>query len=158
MRNIIRFFLLQASLIFLLAACASIPSDVEEPAVSVTSFKPIGTGGMSPQFEIILHVTNPNREPLPLEGMSYNIHLEGNKVMSGVANDLPTIEPYGEVDVTLNATASLMGGFQVLTGMMNEYKEHLEYEFKAKLDVGTFMPRIDVVKKGTFKWVSNGNK
>lgn len=43
-----------------------------------------------PRFEIVLHITNPNRDPLELEGISYTIHLEGNKVMSGVANDLPT--------------------------------------------------------------------
>jgi LEA14-like dessication related protein len=133
----------------LLLACATIPSDFEKPAVSVTSFKPINSGGITPQFEIVLHVTNPNREALAIEGMSYTIHLEGNKVMSGVSNDLPTIEPYGEADVTLNATANLLGGFKLLTGLMNSQKENIDYEFKAKLDVGTFMPRISVVKKGT---------
>ena len=149
MYNTIRFFLLQLIFVIALVACVTIPSDFEEPGVSVTSFKPIGAAGLTPQFEIVLHITNPNREPLSLEGMSYTIHLDGTKVMSGVSNDLPTIAAYGEADVTLNATASIMGGFKVLTGMMNEQKENIEYEFKAKLDVGTFMPRIDVVKKGT---------
>jgi len=69
--------------------------------------------------------------------------------MSGVANDLPTIEPYGEADVTLDATADLLGSFQLLTGLMTKNKEHLEYEFNAKLDVGVFKPRIAVSKKGT---------
>lgn len=69
--------------------------------------------------------------------------------MSGVANDLPTIEPYGETEVTLNATTDLLGGFQLITGLMNEHKEHIEYEFNAKLDVGIFKPRIEVSKKGT---------
>ena len=150
MFNTVRFFLLQAIFIFFLSACATLPSDFEEPAVSVISFKPINSGGITPQFEIVLHVTNPNREPLSIEGMSYTIHIEDNKVMSGVANDLPTIEPYGEAEVTLNATANLMGGFKLLTGLMNTQAEEIDYQFKAKLDVGTFMPRIDVVKKGTF--------
>lgn len=68
--------------------------------------------------------------------------------MSGVANDLPTIEPYGETDVKLNATANVLGGFQLLAGLMNEVKEHIEYEFSAKLDVGSFKPFIRVSKKG----------
>ena len=144
----VRFFLIQVVFLFL-SACASIPSDFEEPNVSVTSFIPKNSAGITPQFEIILHITNPNREPLALQGMSYSIYLDGNKVMSGVSNDLPTIEPYGEAEVTLNATANLLGGFKLLTSLMNEYKEHVEYEFKAKLDVGLFMPRIDVIKKGT---------
>lgn len=149
MLDTIRFYLLQAFFILFLSACATIPDDFEEPSVSVTSFAPKTSAGITPQFEIILHITNPNREPLELEGMSYTIHLDGNKVMSGVSNDLPIIEPYGEADVTLNATANLLGGFQLITGIMNQSKEHIDYEFKARLDIGAFMPRIAVVKKGT---------
>ena len=143
-----RLFLIQAVIILFLTACVTAPSDFEEPSVSVTSFTPVSSASISPQFEIVLHITNPNREPLALEGMSYTIHLDGNKVMSGVANDLPTIEPYGEADVKLNATANLLGSFQLITGLMNENKEHIEYKFNAKLDVGVFKPRIEVSKKG----------
>lgn len=146
----IRFLSIAALLAFLLTSCVTSLTDFEEPAVSVTSFKPKGSNGISPQFEIVLHVTNPNRDALALEGMSYMIHLDGNKVISGVANDLPTIEAYGEADVLLNATADLLGGFQLLTGLMTENKEYIEYEFSAKLDVGVFMPRIEVSKKGRF--------
>ncbi len=146
----IRLFLIVAVCIVFITACVTTPTDFEEPSVSVTSFKPKISTNISPQFEIVLHVTNPNREPLQLEGMSYTIQLEGIKVMSGVANDLPTIEAYGEADVKLNATADLLGGFQLLAGLMTENKEHIDYEFNAKLDVGVFMPRIEVSKKGTF--------
>jgi len=143
-----RVYVFQVVLILSLSACVSMPSDFETPSVSVTSFIPKSMTGISPQFEIVLHVTNPNRDPLVLKGMSYTIHLSGNKVMSGVASHLPTIEPYGEADVTLQATADLLGGFKLLTGLMNEKKQTIDYEFNAKLDVGGFMPRIAVSKKG----------
>jgi LEA14-like dessication related protein len=142
------FFTLALTTLFLIA-CVTTSSDFEQPSVSVTSFTPISSASISPQFEIVLHIINPNREPLALEGLSYSISLDGNKVMSGVANDLPTIEPYGETDIKLNASADLLGGFQLITGLMNENKEHIDYEFNAKLDVGVFKPRIEVSKKGT---------
>ena len=144
----IRLFLTLALTTLFLIACVTTSSDFEQPSVSVTSFTPINSASISPQFEIVLHIINPNREPLALEGLSYSISLDGNKVISGVANDLPTIEPYGEVDIKLNASADLLGGFQLITGLMNENKEHIEYEFNAKLDVGVFKPRIEVSKKG----------
>lgn len=143
----IRFLILTACILFL-TSCVTTPTDFEKPSVSVTSFTPQHSASISPKFKIVLHITNPNREPLVLEGVSYTIHLNGNKVMSGVANDLPTIEPYGEVDVKLNATANLFGGLKLFTGLVNENKEHIEYEFNAKLDVGIFRPRIEVSKKG----------
>lgn len=146
----LRFFLLQAFSIIFLTACVTTPADFEEPSVSVTSFLPKRSASLTPQFVIVLHITNPNREALELEGMSYTIHLDGNKVMSGVSNELPTIEPYGEADVILNANADLLGGIQLLSGIMAENKEHIEYEFNARLDVGTFMPRVEISKRGTF--------
>ncbi len=149
MRATIKLFLWLMFFVLGLSACVTMPDDFEEPSVSVTSFTPKNSAGITPQFEIILHITNPNRDPLTLEGMSYTIHLDGNKVMSGVANELATIEPYGEADVTLHATANLLGGFQLITGILNQAKEHIDYEFKAKLDIGAFMPRIAVIKKGT---------
>lgn len=133
---------------FILTACATTPSDFEQPSVSVTSFTPAGTVGISPQFEIVLRITNPNRNPLEVQGLSYSIYLDSKKVMSGVAKNFPAIEPYGEADVKLNATANLLGGFELITGLMNESKEHIEYEFRARLDVGLFRPHIEVNKKG----------
>lgn len=97
---------------------------------------------------MVLLMTNPNREPLTLEGVSCSIHLVGNKLMSGAANDLPTIELYGEAYVKLNATVNLPGSFQLITGLINEDKEPIESEFNARLDVGSFKPRIEVSKKG----------
>lgn len=144
-----RYILIQLVTVILLSACATMPSDFEQPSVSVTSFIPKSSTGLTPQFDIVLHITNPNRNPLALQGLSYSIHLDGNKVMSGVANDLPEIEPYGETDVELNATANLLGGFKLITGLMNDNnKGHIEYEFKARLDIGRFKPRIEVSKKG----------
>lgn len=143
-----RLFMLQAVTLLLISACVSVPSDFEQPSVSVISFVPKGNTGISPQFNIVLHITNPNRNPLKLMGLSYSIHLAGNEVMSGVANNLPTIEPYGETDVKLIASANLVGGFKLITGLMNENRAYIDYEFKARLDVGRFTPRIEVSKKG----------
>lgn len=156
MFNSIRTFLVLLVCILSLTACVTVPTDFEEPVVSVISFSPGSSASISPQFDIVLHVTNPNRQALELDGMSYTIHLDGNKVMSGVSNDLPTIEPYGEALVKLNATVDLLGGFQLITGLMNESRDHIEYEFNARLDVGTFLPPIEINKSGNFYENSSG--
>ena len=77
-----------------LAGCAGMASDYEAPSVSVQSFRPIATddGGGLPTFEIVLHVINPNLEPLELAGISYSISLDDHKLIKGVGNNLPVIE------------------------------------------------------------------
>lgn len=148
MFNKSRLLLLNLLALVLLSACASMPSDFEEPSVTLVSFLPVTSDSISPEFEILLRVTNPNRKALELEGMSYTLSLEGNKVLSGVANNLPVIESYGEATVKLKATANIFGSFSLLTGLLSSTKDKLQYEFNAKLDAGTFVPNIRVSKKG----------
>ena len=146
----IRSYFLQVLLVVMLSACVTVPADFEQPRVTVVSFKPVSSGNLFPEFEIVLRVTNPNRTALALEGMSYTIDLDGHEVVSGVANDLPVIDAYGEGNVKLRATASLLAGLNVLSGLVNQGKNQVDYAFNARLDVGTFMPSIRVNKTGAF--------
>jgi LEA14-like dessication related protein len=110
--------------------------------------KPVVTNSFSPRFDILLRVTNPNRTELSIVGLTYTIHLAGNKIIEGVANQLPEIAPYGEADVTLQATADLFGGFSLLGDLLNNPTAPVDYEFNAQIDVGTFYPMINVNKVG----------
>ena len=93
-------------------------------------------GGL-PDFEIVLHVVNPNPESLKLAGVAYTVSLEGHDVINGVGNDLPEIEGYGEGDLVLTASADLFAGIGLIKDLMSEAKNTLSYEFEAKLDPGT---------------------
>lgn len=137
-------------LVFLMipVGCATLPSDFKEPGVSVVSVTPTLSDGIAPEFDIKLHVTNPNRSALAIAGLSYTIHLAGNKVVEGVASELPEIAPYGEADVKLHATADLLGGFKLLTGMLANPTDPVDFEFNAQIDIGTFYPMINVNKVG----------
>lgn len=139
------------SLFILLAAgCASLQSGYETPVVTISSFETIPTDGLLPRFKIGLRIVNPNRTALELKGVSYTIALEGHKIMTGVSNDLPRIEAYGEGDVELNASVDMFSGIGLISDMIrNQKRDALNYSFKAKLDVGTFHPLIRVSKKGS---------
>ncbi|MBT8437677.1 MAG: LEA type 2 family protein, partial [Gammaproteobacteria bacterium] len=114
----------------------------------LVSVKPRILNGVAPEFDILLRVTNPNRSALDIAGLSYNIYLVGNKVIEGVANDLPEIPAYGEADVKLSATADLFGSLQVLSGLLADPTSPVEFEFNAEIDVGTFYPMINVNRSG----------
>lgn len=139
-------------LMVLVGGCVSMPSDFKQPGVSVVSVKPLVTNGLTPRFDILLRVTNPNRTELSIVGLTYTIHLAGNKVVEGAANQLPEIPPYGEADVTLQATPDLFGGFSLLSGLLNNPTAPVDYEFRAQIDVGTFYPMIDVNRAGVLSF------
>ena len=132
----------------LLAACAGLRPGWETPAVTVKSVRAIPSQGMLPDFEIDLHIVNPNREKLKLAGVSYTVSLEGHELIQGVGNDLPVIEGYGEGDITLNASANLFAGVGLIRELMSSQKDTLSYSFEARLDPGALRPSIRVRDAG----------
>ena len=136
--------------IVLLAGCASMPSDFQEPAFSIMNVELRNSSGLSPEFEVTLLITNPNRVSLDIVGMSYDIFLEGNKVVSGVSNDFPVIEPYGEEAVRIISKISLVGSINLLGDLVRRNNDQIKYEFNARLDIGSKYQIIPIAKSGIF--------
>jgi LEA14-like dessication related protein len=129
--------------------CATLQTDYETPAVSITSFKAIPGEGIIPEFEIGLHIVNPNRSALDLKGISYTISLEGHNILTGVSNKLPRIEAYGEGDVVLHASVDFFNSIGFFTDLaQNQKPDEFSFSLNVKLDVGALHPIIRVSKKG----------
>jgi len=126
-------------------------SGYETPTVAVQSFRtvPSEAGSGLPTFEIGLHVTNPNLEPLKLAGVSYAISLDGQNIINGVANELPVIEAYGEGSFTVTAGVNILAGIKLLRSLMNQSDGTFDYAFEAKLDPGAYRRKIRVTDSGS---------
>lgn len=133
--------------ILLLSACATFSPNFDEPELKVSAFRILPSNGL-PEFEIELHIINPNSIELNLRGMSYSASIEGHKVLSGVANKFPVIPAYGEGKVTLSGGLDLFAGFQLLTELLQQRNSSLKYKLDIKLDLGKYMPDIRVEKAG----------
>lgn len=137
-------------LLLLLSSCASVSSNYDPPVIGINSFRLLPSETISPRFEIGLRLVNPNSEPLKLAGIAYTVSLEDHKILMGVANTLPTIEPYGEGNIILEATADLLSGAKLLSNLLKTPRSSVSYTFSAKLDVGRFGPPIHIIEEGLF--------
>ncbi|MDH3490899.1 MAG: LEA type 2 family protein [Gammaproteobacteria bacterium] len=131
-----------------LQACAGLRPGYETPTVTINSFRALPSQGALPNFEIGLHVVNPNREALKLRGVSYTVSLGGHELIKGVGNELPVIEAYGEGSLTLTASPNLFAGIRLVTDLMNSSTDTVRYKLEAKLDVGRIQPSIRVSDSG----------
>lgn len=135
--------------IFLLCNCAgTISPDFEPPVVSLHTFKMLPNESVTPRFEIGLRILNPNSDPLRFDGIFYSVDIEGYKVLSGVSNDLPTIEPYSEANITLEANVDLFRGVRLISSLLQDPRDAFKYSFKAKLDLQGFSPNINIKEEG----------
>lgn len=149
-RLVIQAILLCGSLL-LLQACASMDPDYEEPSVTLSSFRALPSDGGMPNFEIGLHIINPNSTPFRLEGVVYTVSVQGHDVVKGVGKDFPVLEGYSEQTIKLTASANLFAGVRLVMDLVNSPGEDLEFEFEAKLDTGGFGRSIRVKEKGSFR-------
>lgn len=143
-----------ALIIVLLAGCSTLNSVFEEPEVAITSFRVLPSSTINPQFEIGLHVVNPNGIALALRGLSYAATIEGHKILVGASNNLPEISAYGEGDVVVVASADLFNGIRLLSDLMRQPRDQFNYQLAVKLDIGAFIPEIRVVKNGLISFSS----
>ncbi len=147
-RNVVRNAVIVTLIVFLLSACAALTPRYEQPGITVTSFRLLPADSVNPKFEIGLHITNPNAVELALRGVAYSASIENQEILTGVSNQLPVIDAYGEGDVTLVATANLISGFRLFTRMMLEGSSTMNYQLRVKLDVGRILSPIVVEKQG----------
>jgi LEA14-like dessication related protein len=131
-----------------LFGCAGREPGFETPTVGLSSFRLLPSEGMAPQFEIGLHIVNPNRSALPLEGIVYSVTLNGHKVLTGATSDLPVIGAYSDGKVTLRATADLLSSISLFGSLMQQAQDTFSYELDARLDIGRLRPRIHLQEKG----------
>ena len=124
--------------------------ELQAPKVSVTSVRPVAGKGLLPNFEIDLHLSNPNDQELSLRGASNALSLEGNPLVSGVASKLPALPAYGETDVTLTAVPDVAGALGLAQTLMQGADiSKLRYHVEARLDIAAALPDIVIEKEGT---------
>ncbi len=132
----------------MLTACTSLQSEFKDPTVSVIYVRALPPTGLAPRFEIGLHVTNPNRTALELKGISYSVDIEGKRIITGVARQLPVIEPFGEGELSLTATTDLINSISLINNLMRQPRDTFNYELTAVLDPGGIFKEIPIKKKG----------
>lgn len=135
-------------LVFMLVGCTPFLHNFETPTVNVTSFRVLPGNSIVPTFEIGLHVTNPNQIALKLQGLSYYVELEGYRILSGVSNQLPVIEAYGDGEVLLQVSPDLFSTISLFTDLLNQPRDVFAFNLEAFLDVGGLLPKIRVYKEG----------
>jgi hypothetical protein len=143
-----------AWLLFSLAlatGCASLTPQLDPPKISLQSFRTLPDDGNMPRFEIKLRVINPNKQTLDIAGISYSVELLKTELITGVANDVPPIEGYGEGVVTLDASLQLLDLLRLLTNLGASGSEPLAYRFAAKIDFNGFVPTQRIEETGEIK-------
>lgn len=134
--------------LLLLAGCSGL-SVGERPIVTLTNLRVLESQGLSMRFLIDLAITNPGSTSFSVDGLSWELNLEGSQILTGVTNEVPRLAPYTEVPLTLQASTNLTGMVELITRLMNRQNDQFDYELRTRLGLGGFRLPITYVDSGS---------
>jgi LEA14-like dessication related protein len=143
-----------SSIVFLLvamSACSTLYQQLDPPKISVESFRTLPSGQGTPRFEIKLRVVNPNVVPLDIAGVSYSVEIMDRELITGVANDVPVIEAYGDEVVTLEAGLQLFELLRLLASLGTAPGDAVPYRLSAKMDFRGMVPTQRIEDSGEIR-------
>jgi hypothetical protein len=151
-------FVFTSFLVLFLVGCAQLNPNTPKPTVSINSFDIIPSGGITPRFKIGMRIINTSRDTLDIEGIVYTVELQGNKVLTGVAKDIPSIKSYSEANVSVSGSPDLFGSFGLIKDIMGQKSGKIDYEVDVAIDVGSLYPIIHTTKSGEFSLSDINNR
>ena len=133
----------------LLQACANFSAWPTPPSVSLQNIQISDANATSSRLLLDLAVSNPNAVTMPIEGLSYQLRLNGYRVIDGVSNSIDSIPAYGTAEVQLEARADLVGMFSLLSSVMSGSSRQVDYELESKISIRGLWQPLRLVDSGT---------
>ena len=126
-----------AILVFAVAGCAGMQPRLEPLSVTLADIQPAQIGLLEQEYAIKIRVQNPNNAQVRIDGLSYQIVLNGDLFAKGVSRQSASVEPFGEVVLDATAVGNLGS---IVNQFMKMQKsgppESFSYRLKGKLASG----------------------
>lgn len=132
-----------------LAGCASVFGPVEDPSISISSMRLLPAEGGAQRVEVVLRIMNPNGFPLEAKGIVLKAGFNDIPLLTGAVPAPPPVPAYGEAQMTVTLTASLLNGLRLIRSVIEHPDEPLQYRLEARIDLS--MPvarRLTVLEQG----------
>ncbi|MGB5446918.1 MAG: LEA type 2 family protein [Psychromonas sp.] len=143
--SIAKFFVMWS--VLLLGGCTTV-QQLQELQVSLIKIEPTQSStGLSPRFNVQLLVTNPNDQDLEIQGMTLQLDIANQKILTGVSNQIPQLSAYSETLVDIQTTVNLIDLFKLLTHLSQHSGDDIKYRLNARIDPKYFIP-FNLSKEG----------
>ena len=91
----------------LLAACATVPPEIEPPKISIANIVPKDFTIFEQRFDAQLRIQNPNEKELGINGMRFDIDLNEREFANGMSGEKVTIPRFGSQVVNVEVITGI---------------------------------------------------
>jgi LEA14-like dessication related protein len=120
------------AVVALCASCSSLAPKVDPPRLTIVSVGMVSADMFAQQFRVRLHVQNPNDRDLPVNGIEYQLFLEGDSFAEGTAARPFVIPAMGETEFEMTVNTNFMSSIGRLLSRLNG-RDRIQYVFEGKV-------------------------
>jgi LEA14-like dessication related protein len=113
-----------------LAACATVPPDIEAPKVSIANIAPKDFSVFEQRFDVQLRVQNPNDADLGIKGMRFDIDLNNQEFANGMSGEKITVPRFGSEVVNVEVITGISSFLRQFQGLNNSGASKIQYRLK----------------------------
>ena len=131
-----------------LAACATLGNYEERVRVTITDMMPLESTLMEQRYLIKLRIQNRSNQPLVINGVSFEMSLNGKAFASGVGNQNVTAPAYGEAMIEVKASSTIFGLIRQIRSIPELETKPFQYEISGNLSTTDDFFRIPYNESG----------
>ena len=141
-----------AALVFLSGGCASLMWTGEKPSVEIVSIMPKEMRLLEQTFTMELRIQNPTDADLDINGMAFELEINGQPFAKGVSNQSVKVERLSTKVVQVEAYTGLTSILRQLSEVRKgSYSSGFTYRLKGSVYAGSPSVRIPFDETGEFR-------
>ena len=117
----------------LLPGCASLQNREDQIRVTIADLVPLESTLMEQRYLMKIRVQNRSREALNIDGMSFDLDLNGKRFASGVSNQQATIPGFGESMLEVKLSSTVFGLIKQFGVIQDRQNPSFDYRISGSL-------------------------
>jgi LEA14-like dessication related protein len=116
-----------------LTACATLGEREQRLKVTMSSIIPLESTLMEQRYLIKLRIQNRSNKPLTIDGVSFDLELNGKAFASGVSNQQANAAAYGEALLEVKVSSTIFGVIRQIQSIQELGGKPFEYQISGNL-------------------------
>ncbi|SDY86721.1 LEA type 2 family protein [Nitrosomonas sp. Nm33] len=117
----------------LVVGCTQLGGIKQNPSISLADIELVELGLLEQRFNLKLRIQNPNDIALRINGMTFDVELNGVDFAKGLSDQVVTVPRLGEKVMEVKATSTLGTLWKQLGELEKSSREKVEYRLSGRL-------------------------
>ncbi|MEW8247957.1 MAG: LEA type 2 family protein [Candidatus Thiodiazotropha endolucinida] len=142
------FTVLLLLLLQILSGCASLQTQEERVRVTIADLKPLESTLMEQRYLVKIRLQNRSNEELNIDGMSFDLDLNGKRFASGVSNQEATVQGFSESILEVKLSSTVFGLIKQFGVLQERQNGTFDYQISGRLSTPDSIISLPFNEKG----------